>query len=119
MQVTTVRSIARVAHAERLCDDPAKELVERTLRAVGDRPAEQHEVEVAVDDVTGCGSVGCFFVDGAANFGRTLSQVEERSVRDESRGVGEQLCEREVLSRKPGQPLRDGIIEAPATLLLE
>src|SRR3984957_1663790 len=111
--------MARLAHAEGLGANLAKETLERLMSASFDGPAEQHEIEIAVEHVTGGAARRCFGVDGATDGPRIATQVKERSVRDESRSVSEQLVERDVVARKIAQPRRDRIREAPLARLDE
>ena len=79
-------------HAERLCHGLLEEALERDTRALLERPAEQHVVEVAVADRARQDSLGSGLRDdGAADFGNTATAPVELPVRDQSGRVDEQL----------------------------
>ena len=110
------RSEAGALQPERHGDGFGERPVDRGAGAVGDRPAEQHVPEIAVDDRARDGGrrLG---VDGLADRRRATLQAIELAVSWQSRGVREQLAEGDLGIRETGQPGCGRVIQGPGAAL--
>lgn len=96
-----------------------EEPVEWPSRAPSHRPAEEHEVEVAVEHLAGRAVLGGLRVHRLADRLGVRAGLEEGPMCDQAGGVREQVTERDVPTREAGEPCRGGVLETPSTLVDE
>src|SRR5205085_3518571 len=88
---------ARVAHAERLVDVPARELVEGLTGSAADDLAERDEVDVAVDEARARGAAERLAVEALQHLFVARPLLAQIEVRRKPRTVSEQLLDGDLL----------------------